>query len=147
MSFIDRINEDLKAAMKAGDTLRRDTLRMLVAGLKNAKIEKQGALDDAECMAVVRSNVKSRKDSAEQYRNASRLDLAAKEEAEIGVLEGYLPRQMDEAATRALVQQVIAETGAAGKASVGVVMKAVMASHRDVVDGRLVQRLAGELLQ
>lgn len=147
MSFIDRVNDDLKAAMKAGETLRRDTLRMLVAALKNAKIEKMGALDDAECLAVVRSGVKSRRDSAEQYRAANRPELAEKEEAEIVILEAYLPRQLDEAETRALVQAAIAETGASGKAAMGTVMRAVMAQHRDVVDGKLVQRILGELLQ
>ena len=147
MSMIDRINDDLKAAMKSGETLKRDTLRMLTAALKNAKIEKMGALDDAECLAVVRSGVKSRKDSAEQYRAAKRPDLAEKEEAEIAVLEGYLPKQLDEAGTRTLLEAVIAETGATGKAQLGVVMKAVMAKHRDVIDGKLVQRLLGELLK
>ncbi len=146
MSFIDRLNEDVKTAMKSGDTLKRDTLRMLSAALKNAKIEKMGALDDAECLAVVRSNVKSRKDSAEQYRAANRVDLAEKEEAEIRMLEGYLPKQLDEAATRALLQQVIAESGVTGKAGLGTVMKAIMAKHRDVVEGKLVQKLLGELL-
>ncbi len=147
MSFIDRVNDDLKAAMKAGEALRRDTLRMLSAALKNAKIEKMGALDDAECLAVVRSAVKSRRDSAEQYRAAKRPDLAEKEESEIAILEGYLPKQLDEAGTRALVQAVIAETGASGKAALGTVMKAIMAKHRDTVDGKLVQRLLGEYLQ
>lgn len=147
MTLIDRINDDLKAAMKAGEALKRDTLRMLTAALKNAKIEKMGALDEAECLAVVRNGVKSRKDSAAQYRAANRPDLAEKEEAEIAVLEGYLPKQLDEGATRALLQGVIAETGASGKAALGTVMKAIMAKHRDVVDGKLVQRLLGELLQ
>jgi len=147
MSFIDRVNDDVKAAMKSGEVLRRDTLRMLSAALKNAKIEKMGALDDAECLAVVRSAVKSRRDSAEQYRAANRPDLAQKEEAEIAVLEGYLPKQLDEAGTRALIQSVIAETSATGKAALGTVMKAIMAKHRDSVDGKLVQRLLGEYLQ
>ncbi|MEZ6015980.1 MAG: GatB/YqeY domain-containing protein [Planctomycetota bacterium] len=147
MDIVDRINEDLKAAMKAGETLKRDTLRMLTSALKNAKIEKLAPLDEAEVMAVVRSGVKSRRDSAEQYRAANRADLAEKEEAEIGILEGYLPKQLDEAATRALVESIIADTGVTGKAGLGVVMKAVMAKHRDVIDGKLVQRLLGELLQ
>jgi len=147
MAFIERIDSDLKAAMKAGETLKRDTLRMLVAALKNAKIEKMGALDDAECLAVVRNGVKSRRDSAEQYHAAKRVDLATKEEAEIAILEAYLPRQLDEAETRALLQATIAETGVTGKAGLGTVMKSVMANHRDVIDGKLVQRLLGELLQ
>ena len=146
MSLEQTINDDLKAAMKAGDALRRDTLRMLIAAMKNERIERGSDLDEAGVMAVVRRGVKSRKDSAEQYRNADRLDLAEKEEAEIGVLEGYLPQVLDEAATAALVEQAIADTGAAEKCDIGKVMQAVMAKHRDVVDGKLVNRLAAARL-
>ena len=146
MSLEQTINDDLKAAMKAGDALRRDTLRMLIAALKNERIERGSDLDEAAVMAVVRRGVKSRKDSAGQYRGAERLDLAEKEEAEIGVLEGYLPQMLDEAATAALVEQAIADTGAAEKCDIGKVMKAVMAAHKGVVDGKTVQRLAAEQL-
>ena len=103
MPLEQTINDDLKAAMKAGDALRRDTLRMLIAAMKNERIERGSDLDEAGVMAVVRRGVKSRKDSAEQYRAADRLDLAEKEDAEIAVLEGYLPQMLDEAATAAIV--------------------------------------------
>ena len=146
MSLADQIQSDLKDAMKAGDAIKRDTLRMLVASLKNARIDKGSDLDEKEVLGAVRTNVKTRKDSAQQYRDAGRPELADKEEAEIGVLEGYLPQQLDEAATRGIVEEAIRETGAEGKAGIGLVMKAVMAKHRDVVDGKTVQRLAGELL-
>ncbi|MEM9803410.1 MAG: GatB/YqeY domain-containing protein [Planctomycetota bacterium] len=146
MGLQDQIDVDLKTAMKAGDVLRRETLRMLIAGLKNERIDKGSDLDESEVLGVVRRGVKSRRDSAEQYRDAARPELAEKEEAEIAVLEGYLPQMLDEAATAALVQAAIAETGAAGKADIGKVMKAVMATHRDVVDGKLVNRLAAERL-
>ena len=146
MSLSDRINDDIKTAMKAGDALKRDTLRMLAAAMKNMRIEQGRDLDDAQCLAVVRSGVKSRRDSAEQFRKAERPELADKEDAEIAILDGYLPSQLDEQATRALVEAAIAETGAAGKAGIGQVMKSVMAQHRDVVDGKLVQRLAAALL-
>ena len=146
MSLEQRINDDLKAAMKAGDVLQRETLRMLIAALKNERIARGEDLDEDSVMTVVRRGVKSRKDSATQYRDANRPELAEKEEAEIGVLEGYLPQQLDEAATAELVEKAIADTGAAGKADIGKVMKAVMATHRDVVDGKLVNRLAAERL-
>ena len=146
MSLEQRIQDDLKAAMKAGEVLQRETLRMLIAAIKNERIAKGEDLDEEGVMAVVRRGVKSRKDSATQYRDAGRPELAEKEEAEIGVLEGYLPQQLDEAATAELVEKAIADTGASGKADIGKVMKAVMATHRDVVDGKLVNRLAAERL-
>ena len=146
MGLADQIQADLKDAMKAGDALRRETLRMLIAALKNERIAVGADLDEDAVKAVVRRGVKSRKDSAQQYRDADRADLAEKEEAEIGVLEGYLPQVLDEAGTVELVEKAIADTGAAGKADIGKVMKAVMATHRDVVDGKLVNRLAAERL-
>ena len=141
-----QIQDDMKSAMRAGETLRRDTLRMLIAALKNERIDKGADLDEDSVLAVVRRGVKSRKDSAEQYRDAGRDELADKEEAEIAVLEGYLPQMLDEAATIAAVEAAIAETGAYEKCDLGKVMKAVMAAHRGLVDGKLVNRLAGERL-
>lgn len=136
----------MKGAMRSGDTLKRDTLRMLIAALKNERIERGDELDEDGVMTIVRRGVKSRKDSAEQYRNADRADLAEKEEAEIAVLEGYLPQQMDEAATASAVEAAIAESGAEGKGDIGKVMKAVMAKHKGLVDGKLVNRLASDRL-
>lgn len=145
-SLQERIQDDMKSAMRAGNTLERDTLRMLIAAMKNERIERGEELDEDGVLTVVRRGVKSRKDSAQQYREANRPELAEKEEAEIAVLEGYLPRQMDEAATRAAVTQAIADTGASGKADIGKVMKAVMAKHRGVVDGKLVNQIAAGML-
>ena len=141
-----QIQDDMKSAMRAGETLRRDTLRMLIAALKNERIDKGADLDEDSVLAVVRRGVKSRKDSAQQYRDAGRDELAEKEEAEIAVLEGYLPQMLDEAATIAAVEAAIAETGASEKCDLGKVMKAVMAAHKGLVDGKLVNRLAGERL-
>ena len=141
-----QIQDDMKSAMRAGETLRRDTLRMLIAALKNERIDKGADLDEHSVLAVVRRGVKSRKDSAQQYRDAGRDELAEQEEAEIAVLEGYLPQMLDEAATIAAVEAAIAETGASEKCDLGKVMKAVMAAHRGLVDGKLVNRLAGERL-
>ena len=141
-----QIQDDMKSAMRAGETLRRDTLRMLIAALKNERIDKGADLDEDSVLAVVRRGVKSRKDSAQQYSDAGRDELADKEEAEIAVLEGYLPQMLDEAATIAAVEAAIAETGASEKCDLGKVMKAVMAAHKGLVDGKLVNRLAGERL-
>ena len=141
-----QIQDDMKSAMRAGETLRRDTLRMLIAALKNERIDKGADLDEDSVLAVVRRGVKLRKDSAQQYRDAGRDELADKGEAEIAVLEGYLPQMLDEAATIAAVEAAIAETGASEKCDLGKVMKAVMAAHKGLVDGKLVNRLAGERL-
>lgn len=142
----ERIENDLKDAMRSGDTVTRDTLRMVIAALKNARIEAGKDLDEGQVVGVLQSAVKSRRDSVDQYRAAGREDLAAREEAEIEVVSRYLPRMLDEAETREVVARAIAESGAGSKQDLGKVMKAVMASHKGQVDGKLVQRLAAELL-
>lgn len=142
----ERIQEDLKAAMRGGEALRRDTLRMVIAAMKNRRIELGHALSEADELAVITNCVKTRTDSAEQYTAAGRPELAAKERAEIEVIQGYLPRQLDESEVRAIVKAKIAELGVTTKQDLGRVMKAVMAEHKGTVDGKLVQRLTGELL-
>lgn len=146
MGFQEQIQNDMKDAMRSGETLKRDTLRMLIAAMKNEQIERGEDLDDASALAVVAKGVKSRRDSATQYRDAERPELAEKEEAEIAILEGYLPQMMSDEETEAAVDAAIAETGAAGKGDIGKVMKAVMAKHRGVVDGKAVNRIAGSKL-
>ena len=146
MSLHERIDEDVKQAMRAGDTLTRDTLRMVLAALQNRRIELREDLDQDAVLAVLRGCVKSRADSVEQYDKAGREDLAAKERAEIEVIQAYLPAQLSEEATRAIVVAAIAEVGASSRKELGQVMKAVMAGHKDEIDGKTVQRIAGELL-
>lgn len=146
MGLLETLQADVAAAMRAKDALARDALRMVLAAAKSRQIESDAPLSDADVLALVRSAVKTRTESAEQFEAAGREELAAKERREIEVLSRYLPRQLGEDETRALVQRLIAETGAASRADVGKVMKAVMAAHRDSVDGKLAQRLASELL-
>ena len=149
MSLYETIQNDVKSAMKAGDTERRDTLRMVVSAIKNKAIDSggnRGEVDDETVMGVLLSAVKSRTDSAEQYEAAGREELAAKERSEIEVIQGYLPKQLSEEETRALVEKTIAEVGAESKKDLGKVMKAIMATHKGQVDGKLIQRFAGELL-
>ncbi len=141
-----QILEDVKGAMRSGDHVKRDTLRMLIAALKNERIAKGEDLDHATVETVIRRGVKSRKDSSQKYREVDRPEHADKEDAEIVVLEAYLPQMMDEAATLAAVDAVIAETGASGKGDIGKVMKGVMAKHKGLVEGKLVNRLASERL-
>jgi uncharacterized protein YqeY len=149
MSLYETIQNDVKSAMKAGDTERRDTLRMVVSAIKNKAIDSggdRGEVDDETVLSVLLSAVKSRTDSAEQYKAAGREELAAKELSEIEVIQGYLPKQLTEEETRALVEKTIAEVGAESKKDLGKVMKAIMATHKGQVDGKLIQRFAGELL-
>jgi uncharacterized protein YqeY len=146
MTLADRLQSDLVAAMRGGDAMTRDTLRMTIAALKNRRIERGRDLEEADEVAVVQKAVKSRQDSASQYDDAGRAELAEKERAEIAVLEAYLPAQLSEEDVRGIVSGLVEELGAAGKGDIGKVMKAVMARHRGEVDGKLVQRIAAELL-
>ncbi|MEZ6002836.1 MAG: GatB/YqeY domain-containing protein [Planctomycetota bacterium] len=149
MSLYEQINEDLKTAMKAGDAQRRDTLRMVIAAIKRTLIDSGGernGADDETVTSVLLNGVKSRTDSAQQYEAAGRPELAAKELAEIEVIQGYLPKQLSAEETEAIVRNAIAEVGATGKQDLGKVIKAVMASHKGQVDGKAVQQLAAKML-
>jgi len=146
MDLLERLQADAKEAMRARDEVARDALRMVIAAAKGKQIDSDRELADEDVLDLVRHAVKTRTDSAEQFEAAGRAELAARERREIEVLSRYLPRQLSEADTRALVERLIAETGAASKRDLGKVMKAVMAGHKGEVDGKLVQRLAAELL-
>jgi uncharacterized protein len=147
MSLGDRIEEELKTAMRAKDVVARETLRMVIAGFKNRRIELGADLTDEERLAVLVKAVKSRHESASEYAKAGRPELAEKELAEVAVLEGYLPRQLGEAELRADLQAMIAELGLTSPKEMGQLMKAVKAKHGAAVDGKLASRLAGELLR
>jgi len=144
--MLDRLQQDVKQAMKSGDALTRDTLRMVIAELKKKEIDLGRDLEPAEQLAVLQKGVKSREDSASQYQEAGRGELAQQERAEIEVIQRYLPTQLSEEQTRALVRQAIATLGVRSRKDLGQVMKAVLAEHKGQVDGKLVQRLAAELL-
>jgi uncharacterized protein YqeY len=126
MALTDKVNADIAAAMKAKDAGRLSALRMLKAAIMNKSVEKGRDLDDAEVVQVVTSLVKQRRDSIEQFGQAGRTDLVAKETAEIAVLDTYLPPAADPAEIEAAVAAAIAETGAASPKDIGKVMKAVM---------------------
>lgn len=145
-SLLERLTADSREAMRARDDVARDTLRMVLAAAKSREIETDRVPDDGEVLELLRHAVKTRTDSVAQFEAAGRAELAAKERREIEILTGYLPRQISEDETRALVQRVVAETGAQSKRDLGRVMKGVLAEHKDVVDAKLVQRIAGELL-
>lgn len=124
---MERIARDLNAAMKARDAARTSVLRMAKAALKNREIEKRAALDEAEAVKVLQGLVKQRDDSVEQFERAGRSELAAKEQAEIGVLRGYLPQEASDAEIQAAVERAVTETAASTSKDLGKVMKAALA--------------------
>jgi hypothetical protein len=146
MSLWEQVETDLKVAMRAKDELARDTLRMVLADLKNKRIALGEDLDDNAELGVLKRAVKTRIESAEVYEKADRQDLAKKERAEIAVLEGYLPKMLSEDETRTLVEKTVAELGISSKKDMGSLMKALMARHKSEVDGKTVQKVAGEFL-
>jgi uncharacterized protein YqeY len=138
MDLRTRFTEELKAAMKAGDAARISTLRMILARLKETDIAARPSgvdqVPEEQIVAMLRGMVKSRRESADLYRQGGRHDLAEKEEAEIRVIESFLPQQMDEAAMRAAIEAAVAETGAAGVKDMGKVMAALRAKHAATLD-------------
>jgi uncharacterized protein YqeY len=144
-----RIPEDIKSAMKAKDAVTLNALRALKTAMSNASIEKghlTTPLDDAEVTALIRKQIKQRQDSYEQFSKAGREELAASEKAEIAVLEKYLPAAMTAEEIAALVDAVVAETGAASKADMGKVMKLAQERAAGRADGKtLSQEVAKRL--
>jgi len=141
-----RIETDLKAALKAGEKERLSTLRMLLTEIKNERIRRIAEVDEAGFVALVRKSIKQREESISQYQQAGRNELAAKEAAEIKVLSAYLPPQVDEGEIRAAVQALVDERGLAGPASIGVVMKEMLARFGSSADGATINRIAREVL-
>ncbi len=139
MAIAKEVEKDLIAAMKAQEALKLSVLRMMKTALKNKQVELGKPVEDAEAMAVLRTLVKQRRDSVEQFRKGGREELAEKEEAEIKIVESYLPAAAGEEEMDAAIAAAIAETGAAGPKELGRVMKAAMAKLAGKnVDGRRV---------
>ncbi len=146
MSLEQRLTDDMKAAMKAGEKETLGVVRRVLSALKNARIEKREDLDEQEEIKVVRSIAKQHKESIEQFRAAGREDLAAKEESELAILAAYLPPEMDEAQLDALVDAAIAETGATSMKDMGGVIKIVMAGAKGQAEGGVVSAKVKERL-
>jgi uncharacterized protein YqeY len=151
MGLRERLDADLKAAMKGKDELKLSVVRMLKSAVKYREVEGEKAvtLDEGGILQVVATEIKRRRDSVEQYRAGGREDLARKEEAEIAILQGYLPAQLSEAELRAKVDEVVARLGAKGPKDMGAVMKALLAELQGRAEGKAVsdlvkQRLAGK---
>ncbi|MCK6445871.1 MAG: GatB/YqeY domain-containing protein [Planctomycetes bacterium] len=146
MSLRQRLDTDMKAAMKSGDTVTRDTLRMILGGLKKLDVDLGREVNDDDVTQTLFTAAKTRQQSIDEFSKAGREDLAAKERAELEVVRRYLPKQLNEDETRSLVQKLIGELALTSKKDVGRLMKEAMARHKGAVDGKLVQKLAGELL-
>ena len=138
MTLRERFNDELKSSMKAGSTARTSTLRMILAKLKDVDIAARPkgvtAVPDDEVTGMLRGMVKSRRESVELYRQGNRPELANKEEAEIAVIETFLPQPMDAAALAAAVDKAVADTGAAGPKDMGKVMAALKSAHGAALD-------------
>jgi uncharacterized protein len=122
MSLKDQINDDMKAAMRARETERLATIRLLLAAIKQREVDERVTLDDAAVTAVIDKMIKQRKDSISQFEAAGRTDLVEKENAELKVLAGYMPEQLSEAEIAAEVAAAVAQVGAAGPQDMGKVM-------------------------
>lgn len=138
MALREQFTDQLKASMKAGTAARTSTLRMILARLKDVDIAARpkgiDKVPDEEILGMLRNMVKSRRESVDLYRQGSRQDLVDKEEAEIAVIESFLPRQMDDAAMAQAIDAAVAETGAAGIKDMGKVMAALRAKHAATLD-------------
>jgi uncharacterized protein len=147
MSTQEQLTEDLKTAMKGGDQLSKDTIRLIKAALQNATIAAKGAdLDDAGVNEVLAKMAKQYRDSITTYRDAKREDLVAKEESELSVVMRYLPEQMGADEVRTIVEAVVAEVGASGPGDKGKVMGKLMPQVKGKADGSVVNAVVTEIL-
>lgn len=147
MALEDRVDKDLVTALKGQDRTTLSTLRLLKAAAKNAQVAKRAPLSDEEYVEVIRRQVKLRREAAAEYDKAGRGESAAQERAELGVLERYLPAQMDDEAIRDVVQSAIAETEASGPGDLGKVMRVAMPRLRGQADGSRVNAIARQALE
>ena len=143
----ERLDNDLKDAMRASEKVRLGTIRRARAALKNAEIEARGALPDEAVERVLRGLVKQHRESIDQFRAGGREDLVERETQEMAVLDSYLPAQMDEAAIAAVVSEAIAAEGATGPADLGRVMRTAMARVAGRADGKEVRAIAQRQLE
>ena len=146
MDIKTQINESVKDAMKSGDEVRKRTLRMVLAAVKQVEVDKRIALDDMAVVALIQKEIKNRREAVEEAKKASRPDLIEENEVEIKVLEVFLPKAMPAEELRALVQAAIAETGAAAPSDMGKVMKVVMPKVAGRAPNDMISSTVKELL-
>ena len=142
----EKLNEDMKLAMKSGDKLRLSVVRMLMSELKNEKIAKGAELDEASERRVLMSYAKKRKEAMDAARAGGREEIAQREQAELDITMSYLPKQLTDDELRTVVKKYIETSGASGKEAFGAVMKQVMADLGGQADGKVISSLVRELL-
>ncbi|MBU9889342.1 MAG: GatB/YqeY domain-containing protein [Candidatus Omnitrophica bacterium] len=148
MSIVDQIEKDIINAMKAKDTVKVSTLRMLKSALTNYLIQaKKDKAEDADVLAVLAKQAKQRRESIDSFEKANRGDLVNKEKAELAVLEAYLPQQLTDEALRGEVQKAITASGAATAGDIGKLMKVLMPAIQGKADGKRVQEMVRSLLK
>ena len=147
MNFIEIIKQDMYSAMKSGEKEKAGTLRTLLAKLKDRQINTRQELSKDDCLKVIKTLVKQRKEAADMYAKADRQKLADKENSELIILESYLPKMMTEPEIRSLVESAIIETAAQGIADIGKVMPIIMQRGRGKVDGKKANMILRELLE
>ena len=146
MSLKDKLAEEMKGAMKSQDKVRLSTIRMLISAVKYKEIDLGKALTDDEVIETVTSSVKQRRDSIEQFKSAGRNDLVEKEEAELKILQGFLPKQLSIEEVEAEIDRTVTEAGASGMKDLGKVMKLLMPKVAGRADGKMVSDKVRERL-
>jgi uncharacterized protein YqeY len=147
MSLKEQIDADYKAAMKARDDLKVSVLRLLRSAIHNAEIDKQRTLTDEEILGVIQSEVRKRRESIEAFQQGGRQDLVEREQAELAILENYLPKALTREELEALVRETVREVGALSVRDMGKVMSALMPKVRGRADGREVSNLVRQILE
>ena len=141
-----KLTDDLKQAMRGGDRVRRSVIRLVQAAIKNAEIARQATLEDADILGIMAKEVRQRKESIEAFKQGNRQDLVAQEEAELAILQEYLPQQITREEVMAEARRVIEEVGAQGLSDKGKVMPKLIAQLKGRADGREINAVVTELL-
>jgi uncharacterized protein YqeY len=143
----EQLKSDLKAAMVAKENFKRDTIRFLMAAIKQIEVDERIELDDAGIYKIIQKSLKQREDAAKQYQDAGREDLFEKEMAEADILKGYLPKQLTTEELKTIILDVIKSTNASGMKDMGSVMKGVSSEVGSRADGKTISTLVKELLK
>lgn len=147
MNLSERLDQDMKQAMKSKDKFTLSTIRMVRSTIKYLEIDLKRTLDDNEVLDILSREIKQRKDALQEFESAGRDELAANTKAEIEIISKYLPEQLSEEEIKVIVQQTIQETGASSKSEMGKVMSALMPKVKGRADGKLVNQLVLQFLQ
>lgn len=145
-SLKDKLNSDLRQAMRSGDTVKRSTIRMVLAAINNAEIARQAKLADGDILSVIAKEIRQHQESIDAFKQGNRPDLVANETAEMAILQSYLPRQMSRDEIAAAAKRIIGEVGANSPNDKGKVMPKIIAELKGKADGREINAVVTELL-